>query len=196
MRNELIFANWMVFKSNRGCNLNKSIIIVYCLLLVIICFGCNKQDTNGKNTNKATVQIDHEIVKLYPVAKKVGEVYMWGYVDENGTKVLDYKYGEATIFSEGRAFVEENNERKYIDKNGNELLSLNAINFKEGNSPGSGLLCCFTTLTISSRHHAKQFLTSVPPFITHLQRLIQHRLPAQQPFIRERPEGRCFLFIY
>lgn len=116
----------------------KKSIIVYCLLMVITCLGCNKQGDNAKNTNKDAVQLDHEIVKLYPIAKKVGKDYLWGYVDENGTMALDYKYKKATIFSEGRAFVWDGNGNRYIDKNGNESLNLKTINFKEGYHPNVG----------------------------------------------------------
>lgn len=48
----------------------------------------------------------------------------WGYQDENGKKVIDYKYDEAGFFTNGRAMVRKGDNRGMIGTNGKEIVPI------------------------------------------------------------------------
>ena len=66
--------------------------------------------------------------------KKNEKTGKWGYVDENGKKIVRFKYDHVENFSEGLAKILLNGEYGYIDMNGKEVIPLkykNAGNFSE-----------------------------------------------------------------
>lgn len=46
----------------------------------------------------------------------------WGYIDEDGNKIVDFSFDSATIFKNGLAVVSQNGEYRYINKNGEFLF--------------------------------------------------------------------------
>lgn len=58
---------------------------------------------------------------LMPAQNKKGK---WGYLNEDGTTALDYKYDEAYAFADGRAKVKKGTKWGYIDPSGNEVIKI------------------------------------------------------------------------
>ena len=65
------------------------------------------------------VVLKYEDVKYYPYQ---AENKKWGYVDENMNVVIEAKFDDATIFSEGIGLVEKDNKYRYISKDGNYIF--------------------------------------------------------------------------
>lgn len=65
------------------------------------------------------VVLKYEDVKYYPYQ---AENKKWGYVDENMNVVIEAKFDNATIFSEGIGLVEKDNRYRYISKDGNYIF--------------------------------------------------------------------------
>ena len=71
-------------------------------------------------------------VELVPDKNEKGK---WGYVDESGVKVIDYRYDYADFFVNGRAKVGKEGKYGFIDEVGNELIKIkyNILDkFKDG----------------------------------------------------------------
>lgn len=58
---------------------------------------------------------------LYPAKNKKDK---WGYLNENGDKVIDYKYDEANNFSNGIAIVKKGDNLGVIGTNGKEIIPI------------------------------------------------------------------------
>lgn len=118
---------------------------VFLLLLIVSCVmlvtGCDKSDSkvetnkeNGKsneimNATKFDVELsDVELFSEGYAAVKDAKTNLWGLIDKNGNKVIDFKYKIADSFSEGLAYVDNNGKRVYIDRTGKIALSLNTNN--------------------------------------------------------------------
>ena len=58
-------------------------------------------------------------LELIPEQNEKGK---WGYINEMGTKVIDYKYDEANYFNNGLALVRKGNALGMIDSEGKEII--------------------------------------------------------------------------
>lgn len=48
----------------------------------------------------------------------------WGYLNEDGTIALEFRYDDASAFADGRAKVKKGQKWGYIDSNGNEVIKI------------------------------------------------------------------------
>lgn len=78
-----------------------------------------------KKGGEIVIPLEYEHIGL-----KVGENLVrvkkegkWGFVDLNNSLIIDFKFDFACNFNNGKAFVILNNEKAYIDKNGNFIES-------------------------------------------------------------------------
>ncbi|MDP3461946.1 MAG: WG repeat-containing protein, partial [Bacteroidales bacterium] len=62
---------------------------------------------------------NYENVKLYPVSNESGE---YGFIDESGNLIIQYKFEYAHRFYNNRALVLSNGKAFYINKKGNILF--------------------------------------------------------------------------
>lgn len=58
---------------------------------------------------------------LIPEQNKKGK---WGFVDDNGKKVIDYKYDNVSAFVDGRAKVQKGDKWGYIGTDGKEIIKI------------------------------------------------------------------------
>jgi len=49
---------------------------------------------------------------------------LWGYINKQGTVVIEPKYTFAAMFSDGLSFVKKDNLYGYIDQGGNEIIPM------------------------------------------------------------------------
>ncbi len=87
-----------------ACNM-RNVLILLLSTLTLLAIGCRSHSQLTRST-------DHET--LYPVSMHG----LWGYADEEGTVVIDYKYEQASFFVGGRAAAKSNGKYGFINRNG------------------------------------------------------------------------------
>ena len=105
------------------------VLMAVCLLAGVgawFLFGCaGNGDASKTNAspiaNKSEApEVSNEAGTLIPILDSATDKF--GFIDQNGTEVIPYKYDSAGVFFEGLAPVELNDKWGYIDQNGTEVI--------------------------------------------------------------------------
>lgn len=108
------------------------------MLAIFIYFGLNDVNINAAVSTStvvsATGQAINDGTKLFPACKQVNGDIKYGYIDEKGSFKIKPIYQAADDFSDGVAIVNDGDENKVIDVNGNVLFKSTGIisNFHNG----------------------------------------------------------------
>ena len=83
-------------------------------------YGFYRDNGYVRNFNEGMVAVPKE---TSGAKHNYERVLKWGYMNREGQLVVDYIYDEAADFSEGVAWVANENFQGFIDKNGNQVLN-------------------------------------------------------------------------